>query len=84
MNIRFKRFLAASLTSAALVGSMAACGTGGGNSKDGANGELTLWTHNAGNPDELGAIQSVVDAYNQSQSKVKVKVQAFPQDSYND
>jgi multiple sugar transport system substrate-binding protein len=84
MNNRLKRLLAASLTGAALIGSMAACGAGTGNSKDGANGEVTLWTHNAGNPDELGAIQSVVDAYNQSQTKVKVKVQAFPQDSYND
>lgn len=84
MNNHFKRLLVSSLTAAALVGTIAGCGAGAANSKDGANGELTLWTHNAGNVDELGAIQSVVDAYNESQAKVKVKVQAFPQDSYND
>ena len=45
--------------------------------------ELTLWTHNAGNTAELGAIKQIVNDYNASQTKYKVKVQAFPQDSYN-
>jgi multiple sugar transport system substrate-binding protein len=42
-----------------------------------------MWTHNAGNKAELGAIQQIVDDYNGSQTKYKVALQAFPQDSYN-
>ncbi len=49
----------------------------------GAAVELSMWTHNAGNKGELGAIQYVVDEFNASQSKYKVKLQAFPQESYN-
>ena len=44
---------------------------------------MTLWTHNAGNPGELGAINAIVADYNKSQKTYQVKVQAFPQDSYN-
>ena len=44
-----------------------------------------MWTHNAGNPEELAAIEGIVDSYNKSaDAKAKIKVQAFPQDSYND
>jgi multiple sugar transport system substrate-binding protein len=43
-----------------------------------------MWTHNAGNPEELAAIENIVDSYNKSAgAKAKIKVQAFPQDSYN-
>lgn len=84
MKTRFTRLLASSLTVAALTAGLAGCGAGGSGPKDGANGDLTLWTHNAGNAPELDAIQEVVDAYNASQSNVTIKVQAFPQDSYND
>ena len=42
-----------------------------------------MWTHNAGNETELGAINAIVTDYNASQTKYKVEVQAFPQDSYN-
>lgn len=55
----------------------------GGSSAGSSDGQVTLWTHNAGNPGELGAVNQIVDAFNKSQSKVTVKVQAFPQDSYN-
>ena len=50
-----------------------------------ANGTATIkmWTHNAGNEAELGAINAIVSDYNASQAKYKVEVQAFPQDSYN-
>jgi multiple sugar transport system substrate-binding protein len=65
----------------------AGCGTvndsgGGGNS--GGGGDITLWTHNAGNPEELGVVNQIVKDYNASQSKYKVVVQAFPQAAYND
>jgi len=56
--------------------------TGGGG--DAASGELTLWTHNAGNKEELAVVNQIVSDYNASQTKTTVKVQAFPQASYND
>ncbi|WP_336648946.1 ABC transporter substrate-binding protein [Microbacterium sp. MMO-10] len=61
---------------------LAGCSKGGASAGE-SDGQVTLWTHNAGNPGELEAVNEVVDAFNKSQSKVKVKVQAFPQDSYN-
>ena len=42
-----------------------------------------MWTHNAGNETELARLNQIVTDYNASQTKYKVKVQAFPQDSYN-
>ena len=43
-----------------------------------------LWTHNAGNKEELAIVNQIVSDYNASQTKNKVKVQAFPQAAYND
>lgn len=82
-----KRLAAVSLA-AALAFSLAACGKGsssGDSAQTDANGTTTLklWTHNAGNDKELAAINQVVTDYNGSQTKYKVEVQAFPQDSYN-
>ena len=57
MNKRFTRILATSITAAALIGSLGACGKGSASAtSEGAN-EITLWTHNAGNPEELAAIE---------------------------
>lgn len=78
------RRVAVGLLAAALPLSLAACSKGGSSgSSGGGGGELTMWTHNAGNKAELAAIESIVADYNKSQTKYKVKVQAFPQDSYN-
>jgi multiple sugar transport system substrate-binding protein len=87
VSLTLKRLAAASLA-AALALSLAACGKGGNTSSDSgtdANGTATIkmWTHNAGNEAELGAITAIVSDYNASQTKYKVDVQAFPQDSYN-
>ncbi len=65
---------------------LAGCGgrapsSGGGGS---AGGGLTLWTHNAGNPQELSVVNQIVSDYNASHPNNKVKVQAFPQATYND
>jgi multiple sugar transport system substrate-binding protein len=73
---------------AALPLALASCAKGGtssgsSNQSAGGGGELTMWTHNAGNKAELASITSIVDDYNASQTKYKVKIQAFPQDSYN-
>ena len=75
--------VAVGLLAAALPLSMAACSKGASSSTGGAGGELTMWTHNAGNKAELAAITNIVNDYNASQKKYKVKIQAFPQDSYN-
>lgn len=85
MNKRFTKVLVTSITAAALVAGLGACGKGSSSATTGGSNEITLWTHNAGNPDELKAIQGIVDSYNASSTaKAKIKLQAFPQDSYND
>jgi len=66
---------------------LAGCGgkapsSGGGGTSSG--GELTLWTHNAGNKVELAIVNQIVSDYNATNPKAKVKVQAFPQAAYND
>lgn len=65
--------------------SLAACAKGGSSatSKPGGTTTISMWTHNAGNDAELGAINQIVSDYNASQTTYKVEVQAFPQDSYN-
>lgn len=74
-------------TSAAVVTAttllLTGCAKGGGTSSSSEDGTITLWTHNAGNAGELGAIQTIVDDFNASQSDYQVELQAFPQDSYN-
>jgi multiple sugar transport system substrate-binding protein len=82
------RRIAAAGLAAMLVLSLAACGKGNSASSQAqadANGTTTLkmWTHNAGNDKELAAINQIVTDYNGSQTKYKVEVQAFPQESYN-
>jgi multiple sugar transport system substrate-binding protein len=64
---------------------LVACAKGGStaSSEDTAGGTLTMWTHNAGNKNELASIEAIVTDFNASQTKYKVEVQAFPQDSYN-
>ncbi len=88
MVSRTRQRLAAASLAAALAFSLAACGKGGGSgdsARTDASGTATLklWTHNAGNDKELAAINQIVADYNGSQTKYKVEVQAFPQDSYN-
>jgi multiple sugar transport system substrate-binding protein len=67
---------------------LAGCGgkapSGGSSGGGGEGGELTLWTHNAGNKEELAVVNQIVSDYNASQTKNQVKVQAFPQAAYND
>ena len=66
---------------------LAGCGgkaPSGGGGGTGEGGELTLWTHNAGNKEELAIVNQIVKDYNASQTKNQVKVQAFPQAAYND
>ncbi len=77
-----KRLAAISLVAATAV-TMTACSKGSSTASSGDTNTLKLWTHNAGNDKELSAITQIVDDYNGSQTKYKVEIQAFPQDSYN-
>src|SRR6478672_3149437 len=83
MKLTPTKRVAVGLLAAALPLSMAACTKGASSSSGGAGGELTMWMHNAGNKAELASITAIVNDYNASQKKYKVKIQAFPQDSYN-
>ncbi|WP_257016402.1 extracellular solute-binding protein [Streptomyces sp. Ag82_O1-15] len=74
----------ASVAVAAATALVAGCATGSGGSASGASGNtLTLWTHNAGNSAELDVVKKIIKEFNGSQSKYKVKLQAFPQSDYN-
>ncbi len=89
MKISVTKRLATALVVAALAVSAGACAKGGSsgagsdNTAAGGGGTLTMWTHNAGNKTELASVEAIVSDYNASQTKYKVEVQAFPQDSYN-
>jgi multiple sugar transport system substrate-binding protein len=78
----FKRLATASLA-VALAVTLAGCGKSSSSAGDSGGNTLTLWTHNAGNAAELASINAIVADYNSSQKNYQVKVQAFPQDSYN-
>lgn len=45
---------------------------------------ITLWTHNAGNKEEMAIDQAMIDDFNKSQKQYKVVTQKFPQIAYND
>lgn len=45
---------------------------------------IGLWTHSAGNPDELAVIQQWVDSYNANSDRYAITIETFPQASYND
>ncbi|MER6375972.1 sugar ABC transporter substrate-binding protein [Streptomyces mirabilis] len=81
---RTRRLAVASVAVAAATALVAGCATGSGGSSSGASGNtLTLWTHNAGNSAELDVVKKIIKEFNGSQSKYKVKLQAFPQSDYN-
>jgi multiple sugar transport system substrate-binding protein len=80
------RRLAAATAAAGLTVGLAACSSGSDSS--GATTEngvttMTLWTHNGGNDVELAVNKKVVADFNASQDEYKVKLQSFPQESYN-
>ncbi len=85
MESRTRRLAVSSIAALAAAALVAGCGGSGSTGSSGADGNtLTLWTHNAGNAAEYGVVKQVVKDFNASQSKYKVKIQAFPQGSYND
>ena len=69
--------LAAGLSAAVLT---ACSGTG---ASDGRT-ELTLWSHMAGNPEELEVLDRIIDDFNDSQDEYRIVKEDFPQDAYNE
>ncbi len=53
-------------------------------SSAGGKTALGLWTHSAGNEGEMKVIQQMVDDFNAMQDQYAIKIEAFPQGSYND
>ena len=45
---------------------------------------LGLWTHSAGNPNELAVIEQWVATFNAQSDQYEVVIESFPQESYND
>lgn len=45
---------------------------------------VTLWSHSAGNPNEIAVVEQMISDYNASQDKFEVVLESFPQASYND
>lgn len=45
---------------------------------------ITLWSHSAGNPDEIAVIEQMIADFNAMQDTYQVILESFPQDSYND
>jgi multiple sugar transport system substrate-binding protein len=64
-----------------VLGLAAACSGGGG--ADGRT-EITMWTHSAGNEEELATINEIIDDFNASQDEYRVVQEAFPQGGYNE
>jgi multiple sugar transport system substrate-binding protein len=77
-----KRLVAATVAAGMALGA-AGCGKGSSSDGGGDASTITLWTMHAGVEEELAAINDAATEYNDSQDTYTVKVQAFPQDSYN-
>ena len=45
---------------------------------------IDMWTHSAGNPDELAAIEGWIANFNAQSDQFEVSLESFPQASYND
>ncbi|MEU0069465.1 sugar ABC transporter substrate-binding protein [Streptomyces sp. NPDC006332] len=85
MASRTRHLACASVATLAATALVASCASANAGSGSGSSGDtITLWTHNAGNAAEYGVVQQIVKDFNDGQSKYKVKIQAFPQGSYND
>jgi len=86
MSTNHLRRLAAATAAAGMTLGLAACtsasDSSGATTENGVT-TMTLWTHNGGNDVELAVNKKVVADFNASQDEYRVKLQSFPQDSYN-
>ncbi|MEP7765700.1 extracellular solute-binding protein [Sanguibacter sp. 25GB23B1] len=74
--------LAISAVSATTLTACGQAGQGGGDTDGPA--QVTLWTHSAGNPAELGVYEQIIEDFNASQDDYEVVQESFPQAAYND
>ncbi len=74
----FRRMLTRMLATALTAALLAACGAKYVDER----GVVTLWTHVAGNPDELSKIEKIISDFNASQEKYRAVHEPFPQGDY--
>jgi multiple sugar transport system substrate-binding protein len=46
--------------------------------------KVNMWSHSAGNPDEIAVVEQMIADFNAGQDQYEVVLEAFPQASYND
>ena len=46
--------------------------------------QVSLWSHSAGNPDEIAVVEQMIEDFNAQSDMYEVVLEAFPQASYND
>lgn len=81
---RLARLTAATVALAGLV-TISGCGEAARQAAKEQGDEITLWTHTAGAEAELAAVKKIVADYNSSpEKKGTIRIQSFPQSSYND
>lgn len=66
----------------ALLAALLAC-AGCGAAGD-SRTEIKMWSHAAGNPNEIQVTDQIIEDFNASQDRYEVKVEYFPQRAYND
>ena len=75
----FTRILAVAASATLIAG----CGSTDRGDQTGPK-TIKLWTHAAGNPEELATVLQIVNDFNASQQEYRVVHEAFPQGAYND
>jgi multiple sugar transport system substrate-binding protein len=63
---------------------LAGCGAGDQAEDDRRPKVVKLWTHVAGNPEELSLIEKIITDFNASQGEYRVVHEPFPQGDYNE
>jgi multiple sugar transport system substrate-binding protein len=64
---------------------LSACGSVKDRAEDSSGTtKITMWTHSAGNAEELAQIKTIVKDFNAAHPAYKVVLESFPQDAYND
>lgn len=76
--MRKVRALVALLFASALL--LAACGS----TEDAGPVKVSMWSHAAGNEQEIATVKEAIADFNASQSDYEVVLEEFPQESYND
>jgi multiple sugar transport system substrate-binding protein len=77
-----RSLLALSLVGVLALSACADAGTTGGDSA--APAKVSMWSHAAGNDQEIATVKEAIADFNASQSSYEVVLEEFPQESYND